>query len=354
MASPLIAVAVPPYQVQPLIETVFSLPASALEGVQARCAQAYGSEIYVGCSNGELLRFALQADDPNKSESYTLLSRQSVPLDKPIEDILLVPSISRALVQSDSQLHFYTIPSLDPVPSNIIRPIRQVVTFTVDYLHLKRPPFSGSSPVPQAVDLCVVKRNALLLFSLREKLFYQKEIPFPLGGTLARRIGNSLCISDRTEGNYNFVNLEKAENFPLLPLSQALDGDFIPEPSITVTGDDEYLICSWTGQNTLGLFINSNGDPVRGTLEWPAYPKAVCLDYPYITTLLPNDTIEIHNIDTQQLAQIVPAPASPSPFPERSRLISSLSGYLVPSTQRSSKMRIVPVRLLRGPEVAVS
>lgn len=25
-----------------------------------------GSEVYVGCSNGELLRFALQADDPNK------------------------------------------------------------------------------------------------------------------------------------------------------------------------------------------------------------------------------------------------------------------------------------------------
>lgn len=25
-----------------------------------------GSEIYVGCSNGELLRFTLQADDPNK------------------------------------------------------------------------------------------------------------------------------------------------------------------------------------------------------------------------------------------------------------------------------------------------
>jgi hypothetical protein len=24
-----------------------------------------GSEIYVGCSNGELIRFALQADDPN-------------------------------------------------------------------------------------------------------------------------------------------------------------------------------------------------------------------------------------------------------------------------------------------------
>jgi hypothetical protein len=31
-----------------------------------------GSEIYVGCSNGELLRFALQADDPTKVCPVTL------------------------------------------------------------------------------------------------------------------------------------------------------------------------------------------------------------------------------------------------------------------------------------------
>jgi len=64
------------------------LPASALEGVRARCAQAYGalyvsgklldvnsttgSEIFVGCSNGELMRFALQADDPNKVRSISM------------------------------------------------------------------------------------------------------------------------------------------------------------------------------------------------------------------------------------------------------------------------------------------
>jgi len=172
-----------------------------------------------------------------------------------------------------------------------------------------------------------------------------------MGGTLAKRIGSALCIA--AQGYYNIVDLEKAESFPLLPLSQAMD-DFIPEPSITVTGD-EFLICSWTGQNTLGLFINTNGDPIRGTLEWPSYPKTVCLDYPYITTLLPNDTIEIHNIESQSLVQVIPAPAPSSSDPtERTRLISSLSGYLVPSTQRSSKMRMVPVRLLRGPDVAVS
>ncbi|THU80066.1 hypothetical protein K435DRAFT_823770 [Dendrothele bispora CBS 962.96] len=350
-SAPLAAVAVPPYQVQPLIESVFRLPASALEGVRARCAQAYGSEIYVGCSNGELMRFALQADDPNKLESYTILSRQSLPNEKPIDDILLVPSIMRALVQSDNQLHFYTIPSLDPVPSNVLKPVRHVITFTVDHKHLMRPPPLNSAPIPQPVDLCIVKRNALSLYALREKLFYQKEIPFPPGGTLARRIGPALCIADKE--NYNVVNLEKAESFPLLPLCQ-VDADFKPDPFITVTGDDEFLICSWTGQNTLGVFINSNGDPVRGTLEWPTYPKAVCLDYPYITTLLPNDTIEIHNIESQNLAQVIPAPApsSPDPSTERARLVSSLSGYLVPSTQRSSKMRMVPVRLLRGFDVS--
>jgi hypothetical protein len=57
--------------------------------IQLRCAQAIGksrprketrkhgaetgvftgSEIYAGCSNGELIRFALQADDPSKVRS---------------------------------------------------------------------------------------------------------------------------------------------------------------------------------------------------------------------------------------------------------------------------------------------
>jgi len=75
---------------------------------------------------------------------------------------------------TDSRLYFYTIPSLDPVPSNVLQPVRHVVTFTVDHRHLTRPPPANTAPVPQPVDLCIVKRNALSLYSLREKLFYQK------------------------------------------------------------------------------------------------------------------------------------------------------------------------------------
>jgi hypothetical protein len=82
---------------------------------------AVGSEIYVGCSNGELIRFALQADDPNKVsgfleyqaphsrisqlESYRVLSRQTVPNDKPVDEIVLIPSLSRAFILSGISVH---------------------------------------------------------------------------------------------------------------------------------------------------------------------------------------------------------------------------------------------------------
>lgn len=87
---------VPPFQIQRLISDVgmlsnlvnraYNNQGSSGGQFEVLCAQAFGaslgrtthfpftytfthtlgSEIYVGCSNGELIRFALQADDPNK------------------------------------------------------------------------------------------------------------------------------------------------------------------------------------------------------------------------------------------------------------------------------------------------
>ncbi|KAL0067489.1 hypothetical protein AAF712_005479 [Marasmius tenuissimus] len=313
------------------------------------------------------MRFALQADDPGKLESYQLLSRQSLPNEKSVDEIVLLPSISRVLVLSgsDSQIHFYTLPSLDVVAYNIIKPIRHVVTFAVDYQHLMRPAPPPSGPITRVepVEFSVIKRNSTQLYSLREKLLFLKvevqqirwlpvahlfaiqEIPLPQGiRTLARRSGSSLCFADKE--NYNVVDLETAQMLPLLPLCQTYPPvDVVP--FITVTGPAEFLLISWTGATALGIFINGNGEPVRGTLEWPAHPKSVCFDYPYITTLLPNNTIEIHNVETQNIVQVVSAPAE-DVSGERDLLAASTAGYLVPSTQRSAKMRTVAIPLLRG------
>jgi len=340
---------VPPYQLQPLISSVLeSLPRTGGAPAQVTAAQASGSEIYVGCSNGELLRFALQANTPDAPESYTLLSRQTLMNDKPIDEIVLAPSISRVLVLSNRQIHFFTLPALDGVPANVIRPIRNVITFAVDERHIRRAP-PGSTELPHAIDpveFCVVKQTSIALYSLQERLFLQKEIPLPYGGILARRTGRYLCIADKE--NYNMIDLEAASLFPLLPVSQAGDGIVI-RPSITVVSENEFLILSWTGASTIGVFITGDGDPVRGTLEWPSHPEAVCLDYPYITTLLPNGTIEIHSIETQSIVQVVAAPPdSPGGAAARRRLLACANGFLVPSTQRSDKLRRLPFKLRRG------
>jgi hypothetical protein len=151
---------------------------------------------------------------------------------------------------------------------------------------------------------------------------------------------------------------------------------------IQVVPEEEFLILSWTGAGTMGVFINLHGDPVRGTLQWPSHPLSVCssspsphlfaadcftaLEYPYVTALLPDQTIEVHNVESQEIVQTVPAPPLPSPDEtslaallgaERRALAMSSNGFLVPSQQQSEKLASRKVNLLsrnakpRGREV---
>ena len=183
------------------------------------------------------------------------------------------------------------------------------MTFAVDDHHLKRPAASTNpSGVPQPVDpvdFCVVKRNGIAMYTLKDRLIYQKvclkfffprpslqfdcaaqEIPLPQGASLARRAGRSLCIADKE--HYNMVDLDDASLFQLMPISQAFDPTpFVVKPSITVISPNEFLILSWTGASTLGLFITGDGDPVRGTLEWPSHPESICWSYSLYAVLSP-------------------------------------------------------------------
>ncbi|KAJ3528802.1 hypothetical protein NMY22_g9261 [Coprinellus aureogranulatus] len=356
---------IPPYQVATLLSDFFAQTSS-----QITCAQALGSEMYVGTSKGELFLFLLQPDGQEKTESYIIVSRQIVPGERPIDTIVLVPSISRALVQSDRQIHFFTLPSLE---THTTKPVRNVVTFAVDEQHLRIPapsqnPALGYTTVPDPVDLCAIKRGGIAMFTLKDRLLYSREIPFPQGtfASLARRTGKYLCFADRE--NYNILDLEQAELFPVLPISQAPPGDQTKvKPHITVISENEFLILSWTGTSTLGLFVTGTGDPVRGTLQWDSYPLGISLDYPHITTLLPDGRIEVHSVETQAIVQTIGPPGASRPtsptsprsgstvisqaHPPQQRLamVTSACGYQVPSSQRREHLKKVPVKLLRKP-----
>ena len=74
-------------------------------------------------------------------------------------------------------------------------------------------------------------------------------------------------------------------------------------------------------------------------MDWPG------MDFPYIVAVLPNNTIVVHNIETQSVVQTIPVPEN---LHVRA-LVSCLEGYLVPSNMETEKMRKTSVRLLREP-----
>ncbi|KAG1823674.1 CNH domain-containing protein [Suillus subaureus] len=346
---------VPPYLLQPLIPSITAGTVT--------CAQALGSEIYVGCSNGELLRYALHPDaDPTKLDAYALLSQQSHPSGKQIDELILVPCIARALILCDRQVHIYTLPSLDLVPNP--KPVRNIEALAVDHNHLQRPAatslttrststsinFPAERGKNDAIDLCVIKRSTIAMYSLsEEKLTFTREIPFRPGALRAQRSGRHLCVA--TADIYSVIDLATAQMFELLPVTQVEGTAGTIKPHIIVISPSEFLLLSWTGGSTLGLFITGEGDPVRGTLEWPAHPVSVCLDFPYLTTLLPNGTIEVHSVETQTIIQVIPAPN----FGEGGRpgLVSCLAGYAAPSSERGDKMKKVKVGLVRSGKVGL-
>jgi hypothetical protein len=61
-----------------------------------------------------------------------------------------------------------------------MKPIRHVVTFAVDYEHLKRPLPSPSGPVlpVEPVDFCVIKRSSIAIYTMQERLTYLKVSAF--------------------------------------------------------------------------------------------------------------------------------------------------------------------------------
>jgi hypothetical protein len=80
----------------------------------------------------------------------------------------------------------------------------------------------------------------------------------------------------------------------------------------------------------------------------------IALEYPYVTALLPDQTIEVHNVESQDIVQTVPAPPPPLPNEtslaallgaERRALAMSSNGFLVPS-QQSEKLALKKVNLL--------
>lgn len=80
------------------------------------------------------------------------------------------------------------------------------------------------------------------------------------------------------------MDLERGERIPLFPIIQNADTSeetsstepTLP-PLIASVGEDDFLVTTGTTLNdpAIGMFVDLNGDPVRGTLMFSTYPRTM-------------------------------------------------------------------------------
>ncbi|KAI9031812.1 hypothetical protein CLU79DRAFT_730299 [Phycomyces nitens] len=284
--------------------------------------EAWDTDLYLGTSDGHVLHYTLEAkgrlDQVDVPYASKLKRRINLGFGKkPVERILVLPQVSKAVVLCDSVLSFYTLPFFDSIPVSTIPHIKGVSCFSHDAAEEGRIGEDGT------VELCVVKRRVIQVLKIGELAHLKKELPLPDGAIMITRYNSNLCLADSQ--NYKMINLEqpftiKLCNTPKIvvsPSGSTYLGSSSPvsRPVATVVKENEFLVVSDIvhDQATIGLIVNGAGEPIRGTIQWSSYPKAICVELPYIAALLRNHTIEIHNFLDQQRLQIIPLDPSFEP-----------------------------------------
>ncbi|GAN02424.1 transforming growth factor-beta receptor-associated protein 1 isoform X1 [Mucor ambiguus] len=276
---------------------------------------AWDSDLYCGTSEGVVLHYSLE-DNSSPDKSFSTRLKNTIHLGlgkKSVERILLIPQVSKAVVLCDSTLSFFSLPFFDPIPASFIQPIKGVSCFSHDIGEEGRIGEDGT------VELAVIKRRAIQIYKIGESMHLKKELPLTDGAIALTRHSRILCLADAQ--NYKLINLQQSSVTLLIPTPQVpvtsptLLGSgtqLVPRPLVAVVRKDEFLVVSGSSSDnqTIGIFVNANGDAIRGTLQWTNYPKALCVEFPYVAALLRNNTIEIHNILDQNLLQTIPLEAS--------------------------------------------
>ncbi|CAE6361340.1 unnamed protein product [Rhizoctonia solani] len=310
--------------------------------VNVRCAQALGRDIYVGNSDGTLVRYSLQDQGSSRDRDlYQVTARQILASRRPIDQIALIPCIARLIVFSAGTLHFYTLPGIEPVPQALIQTMTRVLAFAVDEQVMRLPPPNEQGPpTVEPVGMCVFVRGQIRIFTLRERLMHMRDVPVPSGLTVPRRWGSTLCCADAE--NYNILGLDQLFFLPVMPLP----GLTIPGtlPRIIPSGDGGFVVLQASGEGSIAVFLTAGGDPGGALIEMPCFPIDIALDPPHFIALLPNNTIEIHNY-TQQPPKIVQVIPRPEDFAPHGLCMSGGSGYLVSAGERDSKLSIIRIPL---------
>ena len=112
----------------------------------------------------------------------------------------------------------------------------------------------------------------------------KKAFDYPNALVVCQR-GPIACVANSER--YDLMDLERGERIPLFPIMQntdiSEDGGKASEPGLpplmVSVGEEDFLVTTGTTINdpAMGVFVDLNGDPTRGTLMFSTYPRAMSM-----------------------------------------------------------------------------
>ena len=152
-----------------------------------------------------------------------------------------------------------------------------------------------------------------------------------------KRAGSNICIADTDQ--YSILDTKATNVLPFYPIS--LDPVMKVLPQMSVAGRDEYFCVTYNVPSSIGTFIDSAGDPCRSPItEWIGHPESVCIDDDLLISSMPNRQVQVYNINTQNLSQIIKFPSSMDAPPT---LALSRPGFSAPINPRKRTLQRLPI-----------
>ncbi|WRT66239.1 uncharacterized protein IL334_003192 [Kwoniella shivajii] len=340
-----------------------SSPSSSSSNKEIRCVEGYGQNLYIGNSDGTVEWWTCEAASAgNGMNGWIMKFRHTLFPRRPVSKIYVLPKILKILIISDGTLHTLALPNLEPLPSSHVPPLRGVVSVILNDEELDWGGPGSEDPNYQ-MTVVVVRRKGLGVYKLGNRMNSIKEIPLPSSPTHHALFSSYLCTSipsvpvspeESSQNLYSIIDLSDASLTEVLPVSQ-IDpavSEFEANPNIVVIpGENEFLVTSYTGSTTMGVFLNNQGDPVRGTMEWSSHPLSIAIESGYIIALLRDQSVVIHSLnDLEKPIQTIKLESTLDAF----GITYSPYGVSVRDLIRDERMTPYRLKLLGGTSSTVS
>ncbi|KAK7206249.1 hypothetical protein BZA70DRAFT_266570 [Myxozyma melibiosi] len=314
-----------PYILQPLLSDVLLVSEDSDVKVEITCVEAWHSSLYLGTSTGEVLHYF--QDPSSNTPSYMFASRQVVHPSRPhpITRILLLPTVSQALVLSHNSIAVFSLPEFSPVR---LGRIREVNSMSLDLDKVQK-------DTDDEVLVTVFTKKLIRIIRVKEKdLRLVKDIDYPSALVGIQRSSIALVANEET---YDLIDLNSIQKIPLFSICNNPGAATKLKPHVASVTSEEFFVTSGSAPDepAVGLVVNLDGDVSRGTIAWNGYPTVIAVEYPYIAAVIGNE-LQLHSLETQELLQTLPFDTPPK--------LSTVSyTYSMPYPLLAEKFTLVPL-----------